>query len=74
MIKCTDKHYQTIQTRLVPEQFLRYLSDAILDATLNMDSDEEMLDAEIFQISDKGKGKAKATDQDLPADNDNLPW
>ena len=39
-----------------------------------MDSDEEMLDAEIFQISDKGKGKAKATDQDLPADNDNLPW
>lgn len=39
-----------------------------------MDSDEEMLDAEIFQISDKGKGKAKTTDQDLPADNDNLPW
>jgi hypothetical protein len=39
-----------------------------------MDSDEEMLDAEIFQRSDKGKGKAKTTDQDLPADNDNLPW
>lgn len=39
-----------------------------------MDSDEEMLDAEIFQVSDKGKGKAKMTDQVLPADNDNLPW
>jgi len=39
-----------------------------------MDSDEEMLDAEIFQISNKSKGKAKITDQDLPADNDNLPW